>query len=142
MGNCKDCIHWAEGDKEDYSKLIGAGVCKRAKQFWDSTEWETVIDEEGCEPDEIIRSAKSKDDLMFVQDGSDYHAELITLPDFGCVQFENKSIGIVEDYFKPSKGMNYEIVNPIEGVSITKDGIITIKRDSPALNCAVKVNNK
>lgn len=88
---CKDCRHWQEGGDRDYSKIVGGGYCKRATQFWDSTEWDKCpTDNEGWGEVEIIRVRKNTNDLHFVQDGSDYMANLITLPDFGCVQFESK----------------------------------------------------
>jgi hypothetical protein len=50
--------------------------------FWHLTDW---TDEE----DRVLKE-KFKDDKAFVQDGSDYHADLLTLSNFGCNQFERK----------------------------------------------------
>lgn len=88
LNTCNNCTHWKEGGEGDYRTLIGAGKCKRVGQFWDSTEWSSVENEDfGVD---VIRAVKSTDDLAFVQDGSDYHADLITLPLFGCAMFEDK----------------------------------------------------
>ena len=96
MGNCKGCKHWREGGDEEFTKLVGAGTCSRVKQFWDSTEWQRVDDEEGL-TDEVRRVAKATEDLAFVQDGSDYSATLITLPDFGCVMFEGEKLSVEKE---------------------------------------------
>lgn len=77
MKTCKTCKHWKETETEyiDFT----AGKCTKAKLFWDYTKWN----------DDYTRrtlSAEAKNELSFVQDDSDYYAELITLPEFGCVQ--------------------------------------------------------
>jgi len=89
MGNCKDCKFWKGGGEDDYYTIVEAGLCKRAKQFWDSTEWEQQPND-GKGTLEVKRVRKDTNDLHFVQDGSDFSADLITLPEFGCVQFEDK----------------------------------------------------
>lgn len=78
--NCKDCRYWDKFDRKYKSALNSVGVCNRAMQWWDATEWslggEDVLKEE------------AKERKMFVQDGSDYHATLYTTPDFGCIEFK------------------------------------------------------
>ncbi len=79
MEHCKTCKYWIKPDSS-YGEIPGVGECKRVVLFWDATEW----DDDGIRtlvPEYIGR-------LAFVQDGSDYHAELRTMPDFGCVQHE------------------------------------------------------
>jgi hypothetical protein len=47
--------------------------------LWDNTQW-----------DDDYTARKFSDPnhaAMFVQDGSDYHASLFTLPTFGCTEF-------------------------------------------------------
>lgn len=90
MGNCKDCKYWREGktDTRESVRILGAGRCSRVGQFWDSTEWGRISSGRDFTPDTIVRKRKRTSDLAFVQDGSDYRADLITLPDFGCVMFE------------------------------------------------------
>jgi hypothetical protein len=46
--------------------------------FWDSTDWDSAGDKR------IFKD----DSLAFVQDGSDYHAELLTKADFYCNMWE------------------------------------------------------
>lgn len=84
---CKDCKFWTLDTDKDYPKNIGVGKCKRVKLFWDCTEWH-AMDDSMTEAIQVL-TEKAKDDKAFVQDGSDYRAELITTPDFGCVQFES-----------------------------------------------------
>jgi hypothetical protein len=77
--NCKDCKHW---DAENRSHGMKAEIhkCKRMKMFWDCSDWS----EDGN--DRIF----TDDSLAFVQDGSDYYAELLTKPEFGCAMWEEK----------------------------------------------------
>jgi len=81
MGKCKTCKHWVKPES-DYGEVPGTGNCKAVVQFWNATEWNA--------PDYEERTLKPEysTTLAFVQDGSDYYAELKTLPDFGCVQHE------------------------------------------------------
>lgn len=97
MGNCGKCKHWDKGcDSESTSyywqqKSMGLGVCTKVHQFWNATEWSN---DEDAEDDTRIPKEKHKCDLAFVQDGSDYWALLLTKPEFGCVQFEEKAYEI------------------------------------------------
>jgi hypothetical protein len=76
---CENCKFW---DISERYPLKGAkiGICKRVKMFWHLTEWTEEMDR--------VLKEKFKDDKAFVQDGSDYHADLLTLSNFGCNQFE------------------------------------------------------
>ena len=83
-GICKNCKHWESSPETNLPKNLDLGKCRRVKMFWDCTEW-------GDECDDFQRLVKPccAGEKAFVQDGSDYKAELITAPDFGCVQFES-----------------------------------------------------
>ena len=75
---CKDCKHWEREylrDKWADNPTHEVKKCNKVKMFWDSTDW----DREGD------RRIFLNDDLAFVQDGSDYHAELLTKADFAFV---------------------------------------------------------
>ncbi len=76
--NCLTCLNW----DSEYTKL-GLGECKAVLQLWDSTEW----DDDGFS---IVLTESAKDAMAFVQDGSDYRANLYTKPDFYCAQFIEK----------------------------------------------------
>ena len=66
---CKDCKHW-QTDHNWYSySLADFGVCGKI---------------EHCDRDE------QTDLPAAINDAEDYHAVLITLPDFGCVLAEEK----------------------------------------------------
>ncbi len=76
---CKNCKWW----KSQSGNRINDGVlgqCAKVKMFWDCTKWDE---------DHIERTLEDqhKEDKAFVQDGSDYRAELLTREDFGCNQF-------------------------------------------------------
>ena len=82
--NCGKCKFWMKEDGGYYPSSFGLGKCGRVKLFWECTEW-------GYMPNDNygrVLTDDAKDYKAFVQDGSDYRAELITLSDFGCVQFE------------------------------------------------------
>mgnify|MGYP001350270383 CR=1 FL=1 len=80
MNTCKTCKHW-EKPESDYGEVPGTGKCKAVVQFWKATEWNDDYDKRSLKTEYATK-------LAFVQDGSDYYAELKTLPDFGCVQHE------------------------------------------------------
>lgn len=81
MGNCKTCKHWAGFEDHLFGQVRGAGICKAIPQVWDISAWDAEGDLREILP-------QYKDTKAFVRDGSDYRAELQTLPDFGCVMHE------------------------------------------------------
>ncbi len=78
---CKTCEYFnSEEDKHLYlSDHLGS--CERAKHFWNATEWKT-LDNDGYP--QFVLKEENKNDLAFVQDGSDYKAWLITNENFYC----------------------------------------------------------
>lgn len=78
MGYCKTCKYWQHLDK--FPEIKGASECKKVVQAWGATQW----DENG----QRVLKAEYKNQLFFVQDGSDYYAALLTYPDFGCIEYE------------------------------------------------------
>ena len=80
MERCKNCKYW-EKPESDYGEVPGTGKCNAVLQFWNATQWTDDYDKRTLKPEAIGR-------LAFVKDGSDYYAELKTMPDFGCVQYE------------------------------------------------------
>ena len=81
IGKCKDCKFWEKPDDEYRGDVPGVGICDAVVEYWDAGEWNS----------DGYRQLKSKHagKLAFVQDGSDYMAQLKTMPEFGCVQFES-----------------------------------------------------
>jgi hypothetical protein len=82
MGNCETCKYWSKETDSDLPKHFGLGKCARVKLFWECTEWQDEA------PYDRVLTEESKESLAFVQDGSDYRAELITLKNYGCIQWE------------------------------------------------------
>lgn len=82
LGKCKTCKHRRKPENE-FGEIPGVGKCLAAVQYWDATEWT-----EDCDTRVLRKEYANK--LAFVNDGSDYRAELFTFPDFGCVQHETK----------------------------------------------------
>lgn len=99
---CDECKHWFVDDRPGYreweAEAVGFGECKAVRERWVVQDeandgvrsWETVGDEA-----EEQWMAKRRDALRaaraYVQDGSEYRAELYTAPDFFCALFEAKS---------------------------------------------------
>ena len=79
MERCKTCKFWEPPKSQSYGEVPGVGRCQKVVQFWDAAEW----DEDGG--GRKLRP-EFADALAFVQDGSDYRADLYTKPEFGCVQ--------------------------------------------------------
>ena len=76
MKTCKTCKYWKKVDTKHLDFVIGD--CDKIETFWNSTKWnEDYIGR--------TRTERNKNDLAFVQDGSDYYAVLKTTPDYGCV---------------------------------------------------------
>lgn len=82
---CKNCKYWEE--ERAFSNIQNADIreCTRVKLFWDCTEWG-----DGSNNYQRVLTKDAEDDKAFVQDASDYSAQLLTLEDFGCNQFEAK----------------------------------------------------
>lgn len=88
---CTQCKYWKglqepvgneiERSEDRQIRMIGAGRCGYARQFWNSVEW----DESG---EKIVLIDSRQEQKVFVKDVSDYHAELITMPDHSCSAFE------------------------------------------------------
>ena len=83
MKTCATCKHWNRSRPYQSGYGLGIGTCDAVVQFWAATEW----NEDG---DARVFMPEHKDKKAFVQDGSDYYAELLTMPDFGCIQHEEK----------------------------------------------------
>lgn len=79
-GRCESCKHWDRADEYETGHGLGFGRCKNVPMFWDATEWDDTRDGRRLK-------AEFKDVKAFAQDGSDYAAELITAPGFGCIAY-------------------------------------------------------
>lgn len=90
MNHCKTCAHWEPCNKGNVGHSQGVGRCNATPMFWDCTEW-------GEGGDGRVFKAEFANCKAFVQDGSDYSAVLLTLPDFGCVSHSenNKEVDCV-----------------------------------------------
>ena len=81
---CDKCVHWDTNTKDN---LLDDSIrkCNKPIMFWSATEWKEVGDDYGR-----VRIDKYADLKMFVEDGSDYYAALLTTADFYCAHFEEK----------------------------------------------------
>ena len=91
---CETCKYW-DFEDNDTNLIPNTKQCKKPILYWDATEWTTKeIDYPGIgkyktNVDRHIKD-EHKDLKMFVQDGSDYYACLITRHDFFCAHWEQK----------------------------------------------------
>lgn len=81
-GSCGTCNHWQRCGQYERGFRQGLGRCAAVMMFWDCTEW----NDDG----ENVFKAGHENIKAFVQDGSDYRADLLTRPDFGCVSWVAK----------------------------------------------------
>ena len=79
MEKCESCKFWQSPESE-YGEIPGVGRCMAVVEFWDASQWD-----ESTDIYKRVLKPEFEKTLAFVQDGSDYHAELKTLPNFGCV---------------------------------------------------------
>lgn len=76
---CDKCKYWIN---EEYPTNPDLKVCSKAKPLWECSEWNDDM--------ERVMLPEFKDLKMFVQDGSDYRAIMLTRSDFFCAHFEEK----------------------------------------------------
>lgn len=83
MTTCNTCKHW--GSDRDLQEVPGVRSCTAVPMYWEVTDW-------GDKSNDYKRTLKPEyaNTKAFVQDGSDYSATLLTLPDFGCVMHQPK----------------------------------------------------
>src|SRR3712207_2378321 len=94
---CDECKHWKrDSDNEEWeAKAAGFNECVAVRERWRITDEATkglaYGNLEGDEPDHPYVAARFnalKAARAYVQDGSEYRAELFTAPDFFCALFE------------------------------------------------------
>lgn len=94
MTACKECKHWGDDDFPSWeADAAGFRLCTAVRARWViADEADTNIDrfENGDAWLAARREALVKA-RAYVEDGSDYIANLMTGPDFGCVLFSPKS---------------------------------------------------
>jgi hypothetical protein len=96
---CDQCKHWKpEGTQDWTAERVGFGECLGVRERW------RITDEAGCRSavkeyelgpplEDGIEAALQQEDAAlraaraYVQDGSEYRAELFTAPDFFCALF-------------------------------------------------------
>lgn len=88
MKTCSTCAHWTP-PRNQYGEVPGVGTCVYAVPFWDASRWAKDHESRVLKPEHASK-------LAFVQDGSDYRAELRTMPNFGCVQHQPAAIAPVD----------------------------------------------
>ena len=74
---CKNCEFWK---KEKEEQVEGVHRCGMVIQMWTASEW--TEDDDHMQVKEAFKKNKA-----FVQDGSDYRANLLTTESFGCSEF-------------------------------------------------------
>lgn len=83
--SCQNCSYWEQEEGTRYL-AIETGYCSRSMQLWDASEYGRISNAEV----QLVLTEEAKTVKMFVPDGSDYRASLITTPDFYCIEFKAK----------------------------------------------------
>lgn len=102
-GRCDQCKHWVPDEGYDWQVgNIGFGICVGIRARWKITDEATenlpAYSRENIDPDidevhKVFKTAKANALLnarAYVQDGSEYIAQLVTGPDFYCALFAPK----------------------------------------------------
>jgi hypothetical protein len=89
IGRCATCKHWDKINSNEVNSIAGTGVCSAARQIWDVTK--SLEDEDGFFSGNLELLPEHAGLLCVVADGSQYRAEFITMPDFGCVQYSKRN---------------------------------------------------
>lgn len=86
---CDQCKHWKPDDTEDWAaEEIGFRLCTAVRPRWKIQDEASELKIEGDAAElraEALRAARA-----YVQDGSEYLADLVTGPDFFCALFQQK----------------------------------------------------
>ncbi|ERR1700741_1596947 len=86
MPRCATCVHWSPPDDDDsyraQFKVLGVRRCRAVPVAWDATMWSPDADDESGYV--RVRGPEYDRTTAFVQDGSDYRADLYTMPEHGC----------------------------------------------------------
>ena len=77
--NCGNCVHWGGISYKNGT----IKKCNNTPMFWDATKWDDEGETRIVKPEYINNKA-------FVQDGSDYKADLLTMAGFCCNQHTDK----------------------------------------------------
>jgi hypothetical protein len=80
---CETCKYWEPWKSRSFD---GMGSCRMVVMWWHASEW--VCD--GSEFGKRAIKPGYENQKAFVQDASDYKAQLHTRKDFGCVAHEGK----------------------------------------------------
>jgi hypothetical protein len=83
--SCETCEHWDDPTRWDDDRPGNIRKCTKAVQMFDAEDWGEI--------DGKVRRVllpEYKDQMMFTQDGSSYHASLYTRNDFFCAHWDKK----------------------------------------------------
>lgn len=87
MNQCKDCRYWGARLMHGYvPKDVSLARCGKVRMLFNS--WHFDKDTQKHVIDDDAQGV-----LAFAADASDYIAQLLTLPEFGCVMFKPKESG-------------------------------------------------
>ncbi|MDP2000563.1 MAG: hypothetical protein Q8K22_13370 [Rhodoferax sp.] len=85
LGICADCTFWAKCGVSEAGWKIGLGKCSNVPKFQDATE--SSPDPEKYEFGTEVLKPDYQDVKAMTIDGGGYRADLLTMPDFGCVSY-------------------------------------------------------
>jgi len=77
---CATCRFWTP-ISDWAAQGLGLQKCTYAEELWEATKWSEDANRRVLQPEHAGR-------LAFANDGSSYHADLMTMANFGCVAHE------------------------------------------------------
>jgi len=87
---CANCKFWEQRVEGQEGWPIGLGKCTNVPKFYDATELPASDDPNDFGDCSRVLAPDYQGVKALALDGSGYRAELLTMPDFGCVSYISK----------------------------------------------------
>jgi len=90
---CDQCEHWKRDPEDWEAESVGFRLCTAVRPRWRiEDEAAAAVRQSGSAEDDWRRANREalQSARAYVQDGSEYRAELLTGPDFFCALFKQK----------------------------------------------------
>jgi hypothetical protein len=84
IARCGSCRFWERsGPDSPITRADGIGKCLAAVEYFEAADWDY-----DCDYDRHVLRPEYKRNILFVNDGEGYIAELLTMETFGCILHE------------------------------------------------------
>lgn len=86
-GTCVACKLWVKIERGEAGWRMGMGTCTNVPKFFDATEDVSEFDPEDSGDGSLTLKPEFSGVKALCLDGDGYKAELMTAPDFGCINY-------------------------------------------------------